>query len=134
MAANYCSSCGEKITPGAGFCPACGEKIGTGSPQAQGSRTASQFGDQSQAHASPNHPEPSPRASGDSTKFLVGGFLSAVVAIFLLPIVFGPIGIYCGYKAREEGSDAGGIAIIALSLVTMIFGMIVGAIIGASIF
>lgn len=77
--------------------------------------------------------QPSQEESG-GTGLLIGGFISAVIALFLVPIVFGPIGIYCGYKAREKGRDGGGLAVMILSVATMVLGMIIGAIVGFSAF
>jgi hypothetical protein len=59
--------------------------------------------------------------------FTIASFVCAVVAVFLLPIVFGPLGIVFGVVAHRRGDALGRTAII-VSAVCMVAGFILAGI------
>jgi hypothetical protein len=66
------------------------------------------------------------RATGRG--FTIASFVCAVVAVFLLPIVFGPLGIVFGVIAHRRGDALGRTAII-VSALCMVAGFLLGAMI-----
>ncbi|MBV8691162.1 MAG: hypothetical protein JOY57_05845 [Actinobacteria bacterium] len=65
---------------------------------------------------------PSPPSHTQST--LVVGCISAAMAIWLLPYVFGPLGMICGGMAVVRG-DRRGRWVIALAAVCLVIGLLV---------
>lgn len=61
-----------------------------------------------------------------TTTYLILGFATAIVSIFLLPPIFGIIAIYCGYKLRKSDATLG-LLLIIVALITMGIGMYFGA-------
>jgi len=62
----------------------------------------------------------------DAGVFIAFSIISAIVAIFFFPIIFGPLGIALGYIAYRRNSRVGTICMI-VALVCMIIGFIWGA-------
>ena len=62
-----------------------------------------------------------------SGKLLTVGWISAVIAIFYYPFVFGVIGVVTGILATKRGSR-GGLALIVGSLVTITVGLLFGGV------
>lgn len=54
------------------------------------------------------------------------GIACAVIALIILPIVFGPLGILFGYLAMRAGNQIGGIAVMVGSGVCMFIGFLIG--------
>lgn len=74
-------------------------------------------------------------SENDSNIFKILGFMSAGLALFFIPILFGTLGAIFGIitKNREKNSSIGSI-IIALSIGSALLGSILGAIVGANIY
>jgi len=60
------------------------------------------------------------------------GIVCAVISILFFPIIFGPVGIVLGVKARQKGSKNLGLVAIILSAVFMVGGMLLGILVGLS--
>lgn len=58
------------------------------------------------------------------------GYLFAILSLFFFPIIFGPIGIFIGAKAKSQGYDYEGTRLIIVAFVLMFFGIMIGAFIG----
>ncbi|MGH3089909.1 MAG: hypothetical protein ACRDSJ_21725 [Rubrobacteraceae bacterium] len=56
------------------------------------------------------------------------GIISGIVAILIIPILFGPLGIVFGIVSLVKGSRGLGIAAIVVGVLGMIIGLVVGAI------
>lgn len=59
--------------------------------------------------------------------WIIAGFISSIIAIFIFPPAFGIFGVICGIFAIKKGSSFGGGFIILLSLICMIIGFVYGA-------
>ncbi|NBU31764.1 MAG: hypothetical protein EBS36_01140 [Actinobacteria bacterium] len=72
-----------------------------------------------------------PVASGNtlSTVAIVLG----IVAVFLVPILFGGIGIVLAFVAKSKGEQRAGVA-VTVSIVGTLVGLLFGAIVGATLF
>ena len=66
-------------------------------------------------------PDPPPPSG---PPWLVLGWVCAVVSLFFLAIITGPIGIYFGHRARQAGRQTGGKAVIVVNGVLTAFGVI----------
>lgn len=58
------------------------------------------------------------------------GYLFAILSLFFFPIIFGPISIFIGAKAKAQGQDYEGTRLIVVAAVLMLFGIFFGAFIG----
>lgn len=56
----------------------------------------------------------------------------AALALLFVPIVFGPAGIILGFVGAAKGDKPFGTIVGVVSIVTMIIGMVVGAIVFSS--
>ncbi|GAA0195078.1 zinc-ribbon domain-containing protein [Halobaculum roseum] len=111
----YCSSCGAVIKKNAELCPECG--VATGNTGVTGSRSTGTAASGTAAGGS---------STGKNT-FLVGGAVSGLIAFVLLPIVFGPLSIYCGYRVYRDFDEVQGIAVAAWGGLALVVGMVFGA-------
>lgn len=71
-------------------------------------------------------PQPTPEGRPGLTAG-VWSIICAALALFFFPPVFGILGIYLGHRAKKKGRITLGTVGIALSIVCMILGMIIGA-------
>ena len=62
------------------------------------------------------------------------GIISAIVSLLLIPIVFGILSIFCGYKVYKQESEGWGIGIMVLGACCMLLGIVIGAIVGMNAF
>ncbi|MFC6793881.1 hypothetical protein ACFQFH_05395 [Halobaculum halobium] len=60
-------------------------------------------------------------------KYTAIGAVSGLVGFALLPIVFGPIAIFCGYRVYQNHDETHGIALMAWGGLSLVVGMAVGA-------
>ncbi len=102
----HCPACDKENLPAANFCLSCGASL---SSRAGGSGQA------------PQNLDP---ASG--TMFTLLSIPFAIASLFLFPPLFGGIGIFLGYKAKQAGNEAGGIAMMVVSTACLLFGMLSG--------
>ena len=113
----YCSSCGAIVKKRAEICPECG--VATDGAAVGVSRTTGS--------------SPSGVATGGSssneTKYVAGGVISGLIGFVFLPIVFGPISLYCGYTVYKNHDETKGIALLVWGGVSLVVGMAVGALI-----
>jgi hypothetical protein len=65
------------------------------------------------------------------TLTIVGAVL-AVVGIFFLPIVFGPVGAILGFVAQSKGDKPAGMYVGIAGIAATIIGMVLGAIVFSS--
>lgn len=83
------------------------------------------------ASAPPHPTTPHERATRASTRassgrgLSIAGIVLGVVAVFLLPIVLGPVGIVLGYLGHRRGDPLGRTAMIVAG-VGLVAGLIVG--------
>ena len=80
------------------------------------------------SHSSSPYAPPSPTAQG-SRPYVVAGFLCAVVAVFFLPIVLGPIAVVLGFLAHRKGDRTGRWVMVA-----GVLGTVLGFVLGALVF
>jgi hypothetical protein len=110
-----CWNCASEHHPNAWSCRSCGANLKDGPGSAF--KTA-QF-------------EPIEEGQGLGALVSLAGFGPAILSIFLFPVLFGPLGILLGFIGLKLGSSLGK-ATIGLSAVSMIIGMIYGAIVWSS--
>lgn len=101
----YCKHCGTQFDDTMSSCPSCGTPVNL----------------------------PKARPVSNVTAFIVLGIIFALVSTLFFPPLFGGLGIYFGYRVKKE-KDGLGIFLMILNLVCMIFGMILGAILGQNLF
>ena len=99
----YCQNCGNDMPPVSEFCDECGVEVGA-------------------------------RAAGETNKKLkASGIISAALSLVILPIVFGPISIICGYLLYDRGETAWGKWVAIGGTVAMIIGFALSYIIFSAI-
>lgn len=59
-------------------------------------------------------------------RFLILGWVFAVMSFIILPIVFGPLGIFFGHLTRKNGKEKEGKTLMIASAVIMVVSMILG--------
>ncbi|RRG11048.1 MAG: zinc-ribbon domain-containing protein [Lactobacillus sp.] len=116
MGPKYCPKCGALNRGDAQFCNKCGAQLVM-------STTASKS-------TSEQLERPKKTTSNRSIILLVFGWISAAVALFFVPLIFGGIGIALGFAERRVNRTQGTILIVA-SIICGIAGIIVGAIVGS---
>lgn len=70
--------------------------------------------------------------NSDST-FEVLGWISIVLSLFFLPIIFGTIGVIMGYIVRKQRNETRGTIMMITAIAVTIIGVLIGAIIGSLI-
>ena len=90
----YCQNCGNDMPPVSEFCDECGVEVG--------------------ARA----------ADGTNKKLKASGIISAALSLIILPIVFGPISIICGYLLYDRGEREWGKWIAIGGSIAMIIGFV----------
>lgn len=71
-------------------------------------------------------PGPTSRPTAQGNTLSIIGIVCGVVAVLILPIVFGPIGLVLGFVARSRGESLATVA-IAVAAVGMVLGFVLGA-------
>ncbi len=105
-----CPNCRRENSSKARFCFACGTSLtGYSGPQ------------KPQSHSQPAQFDFN---SLPGSFFVLLSIPFALVALFFLPPLFGGIGVYLGYKAKQSGSEAGGIAMMVVSGACLFLGML----------
>jgi hypothetical protein len=64
--------------------------------------------------------------AGSGRGYTIGAAICAVVAVFFLPIVFGPIAVVLGFVANAKG-DRAGLWVAIAAIVATFVGMALGA-------
>ncbi|KRL13722.1 zinc ribbon domain-containing protein [Schleiferilactobacillus perolens] len=148
----YCPHCGAKIETGLKFCPNCGtalETIATTSesstqettqpvhsepvkpaPAVPESNAYQQFSVGADTNANVSTPA-NTKPAGQHTILLVIGWISAIVSLLVVPILFGVVGLIFGYLARSRGRKEAGTILMIASVAAALLGTIIGAIVGA---
>jgi hypothetical protein len=119
-----CPSCGQPVAEGLANCPFCGQAM-SDSPEAQptaGVTTASHV------PAGVNRPGKEETPQG----LVVGAIACSVLALLILPPLFGGIAMYLGYRVRETNEELGNNLMIA-GAVSIVIGAIIGIVVIASL-
>ncbi|QZX99610.1 zinc ribbon domain-containing protein [Halobaculum rubrum] len=116
----YCSSCGAVVKKRAEICPECG--VATSTTSGGVSTTGSSSRGVATGGSS---------TEGGKTKYTAVGVVSGLAGFVVLPIVFAPISMYCGYKVYQNYNETHGIALIAWGALSLIAGMAAGAMVFA---
>jgi len=126
----FCSCCGTELLTDSVFCYHCGSQT----IQSRGGAT----------QAPPQPPPPSPASfSAPATHSVVAehtglstpgiwSIVCSIVALIILPPVFGGLAIYLAYRAKKLGDRAGDTLMI-MAVLALIVGMIIGAITWTSV-
>jgi len=95
----FCSGCGNQLSQSTGFCPSCGRAIGVlAAPVSDGS---------------------------PGKGFAIAGLVCGIIALLLLPILLGPLGVIFGSIAWSKGSKFGMVATV-VTIPCMVLGMLFG--------
>ncbi|ADD05694.1 uncharacterized protein Nmag_2125 [Natrialba magadii ATCC 43099] len=65
-----------------------------------------------------HHSTSSPRERA----YIASGLISAVIAVYYLPIVFGPVAGYFGFRLYSDRAEPTGVAIVLLGILGMLLG------------
>jgi len=96
----FCSKCGAQMNDGSAFCPSCGAAAQAQQQQQQYQQP--QY--QQPQYQQPQYQQPGTQpANGMAAASLVCGILS----IFLVPLVFGILGLALGGAAKSKGNRGG---------------------------
>lgn len=120
----FCVKCGKKIPKETKFCQYCGAE--------QPTSTSTSSDSQQVVHNQESSAKQGNNTTA-STLLLVFGWISAVLSLLFIPVVFGIIGIVLGFFERKYHKNAGNILII-VSIVLMIVGIVFGMIMGSQAF
>lgn len=63
----------------------------------------------------------------NKSDYILFGVISAGLSLILLPVIFGPCTIFCGYKIDSRWGDFSGAALMVFGSLAMIIGMVIGA-------
>lgn len=115
-----CLNCSRMNLPQAKFCSGCGASLAGYADQQQPHAPAGQQRPHSQT---PPSLQTNSEATGSivvSSLVLVLALFSGLIGLFFLPVLLivpplGALGIYAGYKARQEGSETGGLTLMILN-------------------
>lgn len=107
-----CPRCGVKNNPDARFCSNCGAGIRSG-PAGQGQSPSNQMSAQP--------------LQENGVLWVLLSVVCAAVALFFLPPLFGGLGVFLGYRAKQVGNEGGGIAMMVVSGACMLLGMLWGS-------
>lgn len=66
----------------------------------------------------------------NNTGYIVGAIICAVLSLGFFPVIFGPAAIFLSYKVKTRGDVITGSILMAVSAVTMVLGVVIGAVIG----
>lgn len=148
----YCPHCGSKIETGLKFCPNCGAALeDTASTSESSAQEAPQPAPSEPAKPAPAAPKQnayqqfsagantnanvgtptSTQPANQHTALLVIGWISAIVSLLVVPILFGVVGLIFGYLARSRGRKEASTVLMIASVAAALLGTIFGAIIGA---
>ena len=101
----FCTVCGEALPQGiVNACPSCGADLRNIKATSMSQKSSSDTG----------------------IIFAVFGFIFAAISLFLLPPVFGGLGIWFGTIVRNKGNKSLGLVVIILSTSLMLMGMLLG--------
>jgi hypothetical protein len=109
-----CLRCGQENSLAAKFCFNCGATL----PAAITSEGGTSFG---QRQVAPRDRQ------GNPELWILLSVAFAFVALFLFPPVFGGLGVYFAYRAKQTGSEAGGVAMMVVSGACLLLGMFWGS-------
>lgn len=101
----YCHSCGDIIKKEAEICPNCGVRI---SDENEEKSTLGYAG------------------------YMAIGITSGLIAFLFVPVVFGPLSVFCGAQIYRKYSELSGILVVLLGGLGLIVGMLIGMIVAAS--
>lgn len=99
----YCPNCGSQVSAKAAMCPECGVSLEDSSDSGGG--------------------------SDDETTYVLGGLVCVLVGFWILPIVFGPLGLFLGYKAYSDYDSVGGLVVMlvgALEVIPLLLALVGG--------
>ncbi len=77
-------------------------------------------------------PRPGSRGTGGGRPYAIGAFVCAVVAVFFLPVVLGPVAIVLGVVAHRKGDPLGRWAVVA-GVVGLAAGLALGTLAAAKV-
>jgi hypothetical protein len=145
----YCPSCGQKNPDDARFCANCGKPLPNMQANPQSEAQPVQPAEPVETPVQPSYttgnytqPQPNlmqqprptysptmqPRQSSGLAGLWIGlGIAAALISILFVPPLFGGLGIFFGYLARKNGSQTGGVVIMIVAGICLVFGMILGA-------
>lgn len=115
----FCPTCGKEYSLEVSYCNNCGSQVPPSSVNAP--YAVPQYQPQNpMTHAKP-------KAKLNFTAYIIGGIISALVALFFFPPVFGMIALFCGGHMLVK-SDYGdqkliGLFIIVLGVICLIYGI-----------
>lgn len=118
----YCSKCGKQIDEGSKFCPFCG------APQERSATTSGgELIKQGAEETLKDVKNQIDQKKQTGQLYLIVGWVSMVVSLLFIPVLFGAIAVIMGYLYRDKDEKMGTILMIA-----GIAGGILGVLIGMS--
>ncbi|MDT2423778.1 zinc-ribbon domain-containing protein [Enterococcus avium] len=117
----YCSKCGEQIEESSKFCPFCG------APQERNATSGGELIKQGAEETFKDVKSQIDQKKQTGQLYLIVGWVSMVVSLLFIPVLFGAIAVIMGYLYRDKDEKMGTILMIA-----GVAGGILGVLIGMS--
>lgn len=117
----YCSKCGEQIEESSKFCPFCGV------PQERNATSGGELIKQGAEETFKDVKSQIDQKKQTGQLYLIVGWVSMVVSLLFIPVLFGAIAVIMGYLYRDKDEKMGTILMIA-----GVAGGILGVLIGMS--
>lgn len=115
----YCRKCGKEITDESKYCQFCGAL------QETGGTTGVEEVKKSTEQALNEMKEQIVHGQETGKLYLIIGWVSMVVSLVFIPVVFGAVAVIMGYLYREKDEKMGTILMIA-GVAGAIFGVLLG--------
>lgn len=117
----YCSKCGKQIEEGSKFCPFCG------TAQECNATSGGELIKQGAEETFKDVRNQIDQKKQNGQLYLIVGWVSMVVSLLFIPVLFGAIAVIMGYLYRDKDEKMGTILMIA-----GVAGGILGVLIGMS--
>jgi hypothetical protein len=125
-----CPSCGQPVAEGLSSCPFCGNVM-PGGPDAPASSTPA-------TTDAPDAPTSTPSTLTPAAKeetpqgLVIGAIVCSVLALLILPPLFGGIAMFLGYRVRATNEELGTNLMIVGGL-SILIGAIIGIVVLTSV-
>lgn len=115
----YCSKCGEQIEENSKFCPFCG------APQERSVTSGGELLKQGAEETLKDVKNQIDQKNQTGQLYLIVGWVSMVVSLLFIPVLFGAIAVIMGYLYRDKDEKMGTILMIA-GVAGGILGVLIG--------
>lgn len=118
----YCPNCGSELSENSQFCPSCGKNL----------REENLQSNHIQSESTRSTNMESKQKTNNALPFIIIGWISVGFSLIFIPILFGALSVIMGFLVKKRGKDTHGVIIMIVGVAAALFGVLIGAIIGAS--